>query len=100
MLGRRLQELRFEKRLTQEDVAKRINITPGAYGHYESERSAPSNEMLSKLADVFDCSVDYLLGRTKIKKPSSIESYDDLPEDARNEINSFINYTKNKYSKK
>lgn len=100
MLGRRLQELRFEKDLTQEQVARKLKITPGAYGHYEVERSLPDINMLSKLADFYSCSTDYILGRSKIKKPSTIESFDNLPIEAKNEINQFIDFIKNKYNKK
>lgn len=100
MLSRRLQELRFENHLTQEQVAAKLNITTGAYGHYESKRSIPSIETVIKLAEIFNCSTDYILGRSKIKKPSQIEYFDDLPTDAKNEINQFITYIKNKYSKK
>jgi transcriptional regulator with XRE-family HTH domain len=99
-IGRRLKVLRFESGLSREQIALKLNISASAYGHYESERNFPSIEILVKLSELFDCSIDYLLGRTKIRKPSKVENFEDLPQEAVIEINNYINYIKNKYSKK
>jgi transcriptional regulator with XRE-family HTH domain len=65
----RLRNLRNEKDLTQQDLADFLGITRPAYTAYESGRRQPDNETLSKLADFFGVSVDYLLGRTNIRTP-------------------------------
>jgi HTH-type transcriptional regulator, competence development regulator len=62
MLTKRLKNLRGKT--TQEDVAGRIGISRARYSHYENGRSEPDTETLNKLADYYDVSVDYLLGRT------------------------------------
>ncbi len=70
MLQDRLRKLRVEKDITQQDMADFLGITRPAYTAYESGRRQPDNESLSKLADFFNVSVDYLLGRTDIKNPT------------------------------
>jgi len=62
--GMRLRQLRQEKKLRQRDLAKKLGITESAYGYYEQGRREPSYETLQQLADFFDVSVDWLLGRT------------------------------------
>lgn len=59
----RLRELRKNRGLTQKDVALSISVSPQSYGYYENEINHPDPQTLIKLADFFECSVDYLLGR-------------------------------------
>jgi transcriptional regulator with XRE-family HTH domain len=65
MLSRRLREIRIEKGYTQEKVAEYLGFTRPTYTAYESGRRKPDNGTLVKLANFFDVSLDYLLGRTK-----------------------------------
>ncbi len=51
---------------TQREVAKFLGMTQPSYIRYENGKSEPSLENLVKLADIFDVSTDYLLGRTDI----------------------------------
>lgn len=63
----RIKNLREDKDLTQTLIAKKLNISQRAYSHYESgDRDIPL-EILIRIADFHNCSIDYLLGRTKIK---------------------------------
>lgn len=64
MLSERLKLLRTEKNLLQRDVAKFLKITASAYGFYEQGKRIPDSDMLNRIADFFNVSVDYLLGRT------------------------------------
>lgn len=66
-LENRLKSLRKENGYTQEDVAKKLGLTKSAYGYYEQGKTVPDAHTLSKLANIFDVSVDYLLGRTNEK---------------------------------
>lgn len=59
-----LVEQRKLNRLTQREVAKRLGISQPSYIRYENGKAEPSLVNLVKLADLFDVSVDYLLGRT------------------------------------
>ncbi len=62
-----LKNLRLEKGLYQKDVAKAIGVDRTTYVKYERGDSEPSFQILMKLANFFNVSIDYLLGReTKI----------------------------------
>lgn len=65
--GERLKLLREEKYLTQEELGKAFNITDATINRYEKGLRQPDTETLKKLADFFNVSVDYLLGRTDIR---------------------------------
>lgn len=67
MINERLKKLRKERNLLQKDIAKYLNISTSAYGYYEQGKRDPDTETIKKLADYFDISADYLLGRTDNK---------------------------------
>lgn len=71
MLGNRLRLLRTQRKLTQEEVAKKIGVARTTYAMYEQNSREPDNDTLQKLADYFEVSVDYLLGRTDDPTPPS-----------------------------
>ena len=75
MFPSRLKFLRKKYKLSQEDLAKKINTTKGTISNYENEHSTPSNEVLKDLANVLHTTTDYLLGRTDNPNPPG-----DLPE--------------------
>lgn len=60
----RLLELRKLNKLTQINIAEYLNISQPSYIRYENGSAEPSYENLVKLADLFDVTTDYLLGRT------------------------------------
>ena len=62
--GERIKNLRKQKGLTQRQMAAHFGITERNYQRYEVSDS-PSNDTLIKMADFFDVSTDYLLGRLK-----------------------------------
>ena len=64
-----LRALREDKDLSQEDMAAFLNVHQTIYSDYELGRSNIPIETLHKLADYFNTSVDYLLGRTDEKRP-------------------------------
>ena len=55
--------LREERGWTQNFLADRINISRQVLSNYENEINQPSPDVLIKFADIFQCSIDYLLGR-------------------------------------
>lgn len=61
----RLIEQRKLNKVTQRQMADYLQITQPSYIRYENGTSQPSLENLVKIADYFDVSVDYLLGRTE-----------------------------------
>jgi len=75
VLPKRLKQLRHEKGVYQKDVAKYLGITTSAYGYYEQGERQPDPNTITKLAEYYNVTTDYLLGRTNNKK----ESLDDEP---------------------
>ncbi len=67
ILARRLKECRKEKGLAQWQVAVYCDITEKAYQNYELMAREPKLEILVKIADFYNVSLDYLVGRTDIK---------------------------------
>lgn len=63
-----IRELREDAGLSQADIAKVLNCSQVAYSYYEIGRRDIPTEILIKLAQYYNCSVDYLLGLTKQKK--------------------------------
>ena len=59
----RLRELRSSRKLTQKDVYTDIGVSPIVYQRYEYGHS-PAYQQLIALADYFDVSLDYLVGRS------------------------------------
>lgn len=59
----RLKDLRTERGYTQKQLADAIQTTADSIYSWEKGRSQPSIETLCKLADFFECSMDYLTGR-------------------------------------
>lgn len=62
LFGDRLKELRKLHNLTQEDIAKMFDITKNAVHSWETNKSQPSIEVITTLAEYFNVSTDYLLG--------------------------------------
>lgn len=69
MFSDRLKYLRSTEDLTQRDVALKLGIASGAVGMYESGKRFPDNTILNRIADYFNVSTDYLLGRTNDPLP-------------------------------
>ena len=65
----RIRNLREDRDLTQRDLAQHLNCTQACYSHYESGKRDIPTEVLSKLADFYGVSTDYLLDRTNQKVP-------------------------------
>ena len=60
----RLLEQRKLNKMTQIEVANHLKISQPSYIRYENGSAEPSYDNLVKIADLFDVSIDYLLGRT------------------------------------
>jgi len=59
----RLRELRKSKKINQSILAEYMGVTQATLSAWETERYAIDSKSLMRLADYFDCSTDYLLGR-------------------------------------
>lgn len=67
MLGERIKLLRKDQGITQDQLAEYINVSRSSVKGYENDGVEPSLNVLIKLADVFNVSLDYLLCRTEEK---------------------------------
>lgn len=106
--GDRLRYLREEKGITQKELGKVLNISDRVVGYYEANDRFPKDEdILRKIADFFDVSVDYLIGRSESKKfqnelvCESRANYnlnvEGLPREAIKKIEEYIELIRLKY---
>jgi Predicted transcriptional regulators len=97
MLSDRLKSLRAEKKRTQKDIADFLGISRQAYTKYENDQTEPDNKTLSKLAEYFDVTTDYLLGRSDIRnneqKPEG-RFFHDLDHASPDDLDELENYFK------
>lgn len=74
----RIKSLREDSDLTQTELSKYLNISQVAYSYYELGKRSIPLELLSKLADFYHTSVDYLLYRTDTIKPYPVRKNKDI----------------------
>lgn len=67
LLGLRIKELRKEKGLRQSELATTLHVSQQAVGSWETGRTVPGADTLNVLADYFNVTTDYLLGRSEKK---------------------------------
>ena len=79
-LSQRLKELREEKGLTQDQLAKIFNVENPTINRYEKNKRGKTFDILVQFADFFDVSVDYLLGRTDFRKLVTGENVEKVSE--------------------
>ncbi len=63
-LATRLIELKEKNNVLQKDIAKSVGLSLRSYQRYEYGERNPTSDILIKLADYFDVSLDYLVGRS------------------------------------
>lgn len=71
MYYNRLREIREDNSLTQSDIAKILNTTQQQYSKYELGIQILPLEKINILANYYNTSIDYLIGRTDVRKPYS-----------------------------
>lgn len=69
MKFQRIQDLRIDSDLSQKKIGEILHISQRSYSHYETESRNIPIEMLIRLADYYDTTIDYLVGRTDNKEP-------------------------------
>lgn len=105
MFAQRLKELRKEQGLTQVQFAKRFNISAGTIGNWESGNRTPDTDMLKRIANFFDTTVDYLIGRSDLKfdnvnnrleneEYALLGEVKDLTSEEKQRVLEFIKFTK------
>lgn len=63
-LGSRIKGLREKHNISQKDFANKISVSNVVLSRYESDERKPDYDTLQKIADFFEVSTDYLIGRT------------------------------------
>ena len=69
MKCQRIQDLRIDSDLSQKKIGEILHISQRSYSHYETGSRNIPIEMLIRLADYYDTTIDYLVGRTDNKEP-------------------------------
>lgn len=70
----RIKQLREENSWTQLELSKKMNCAISSIAMYENESRKPSMEVLIKLSEIFNCSIDYLLCKSEIRNPEEIDT--------------------------
>ena len=112
---KRLRELREANKISLKKLAADMKLSPSTLSCYESDKRQPTPATLGALADYFDVSVDYLLGRTddpgapqapppdpQMAFGASLKdgmSYEDLTPEAKGELYKYYQYLKQRYPK-
>ncbi|SDD05060.1 helix-turn-helix domain-containing protein [Peptococcus niger] len=98
-LGERIKSLRQENGLTQEEFGKKFGVAKSTVSLYESGKSTPDDSLKVKIADHYDVSLDYLLGRTNDRhRPyhelgaKDIKEIDTLMKDLENQMDIGISF--------
>ena len=69
MKFQRIQDLRIDSDLSHKKIGEILHISQRSYSHYETGSRNIPIEMLIRLADYYDTTIDYLVGRTDNKEP-------------------------------
>ena len=105
MFSLRLKELRESHNLSQQSFANIINVSQSTVGMWESGKRTPDSEMLAKIADYFDVSVDYLIGRSsEYSVNDELKGVDfalynetkELNDSQKKDVLKFVQFLKNK----
>lgn len=78
----RIDKLLKKKGATAKELAEAIGVSTSNISEWRKDRAKPTAEVIVKIADYFDVTTDYLLGRVKHKHDIILEG-DDLPEELR-----------------
>ncbi|HEX2947385.1 MAG TPA: helix-turn-helix transcriptional regulator [Clostridia bacterium] len=103
-LGENLRYARELKNLTQKEVSKKTGIHNKTISNYENDVSSPDPYTLKTFAEIYETSVDYLLGRPNAGKDAGDRAVcqidlSDLPEEAVEKVNEYVELLKLKYKK-
>lgn len=105
--GKRLRELREERGLKQHEIADILGVGRPTIAGYETKGKQADHDKLKILANFFNVSIDYLLGRTDVKNPDNYKTetipfhnvdLNGLPGEAIEEVEKYIELIKLKYT--
>lgn len=102
-IGDKIKQLREEINMSRSELAQKIGITYYALSKYETNERQPDYDTLKNIANLFDVSTDYLLGRTDIRTPYNKTTtdkektpfnIDELSPESQKELEKFIELLK------
>lgn len=76
LFGKKIKALRTSKKISQREFGKIFGVAESTIGMYERDERRPDFELLNKIADYFNVSTDYLLGRTNSPENTSQDNDD------------------------
>lgn len=98
MIGKTLKALRENKKMSQEDLARALNMSLSSVQKWEQDKADPNTGKLIELADLFGCSIDYLFGYVDPKKNVDsylmLEKFNGLDDAQKAEVSRFMDYIK------
>jgi len=95
MVGKIIRKLRLEKGITQNELSNYLGLTPKMVSFYELGERFPPYDIILKLADYFNVSTDYLLGRSDIKNAEELlADYNSLSELSKQDLEKHIQILK------
>ncbi|UOQ47208.1 helix-turn-helix domain-containing protein [Gracilibacillus caseinilyticus] len=97
ILGKRIRKLRQDKKLTMKQLGEKFSLAESTISGYENGNRKPDMDLVIKLADFFEVSVDYLYGREEKQLDHDNLFFFDmegLTEEEINDIKRHIDYVK------
>ncbi len=102
----KIRKLRKQTKISALQLAGKLNITPKHLYDLETGKRRLHEDIITNIADIFDVSTDYLLGRKHNKEKDTIaetasnyeQNLEDLPAEARKSIEDYKEYIIKKYS--
>jgi len=68
ILSNRIKKERESLGLNREELAKKLGVSYSAIAMYEQGNREPNNDLTVKMCEIFNCSMDYLIGKIKLQK--------------------------------
>lgn len=92
ILGDRIKKERENLNLTREELAKKIGVSYSAIAMYEQGNREPNNELTIKMCELFNCTMDYLIGLTNIREPIDGLKMDKMNEKTKKNLYGIYEY--------
>ncbi|KLI11232.1 transcriptional regulator [Listeria monocytogenes] len=91
LFGKILKTLRINRGMTQADLGSKLNISKVSISKYENGNQFPDTDTLKRIADIFNVSTDFLLGREEaIPQNLAFDDLRGLTEDDLKKVNNYI----------
>lgn len=89
-IGHIIAELRKQKRWTQSDLAEKLSVTKGAVALWETGKRTPPIDKIITMADIFNVSTEFLLGRISKKESAASTTASSSPSQTFSEITAML----------